>query len=66
MGGKIVILRKRIAENSCKIASLELRLEECENKFSSEKKSKDREIKDLENSFEMKNEKLKSNFKCDF
>ena len=66
MERNIEILKKQIEENNAKIASLELRLEECENKFSNEKKSKDRKIKDLENSIKMKNEKLKNSFKCNF
>ena len=39
---------------------------DCEKKFSSEKKSKDRKIKDLENLIKSKDEKLKDSFKCDY
>ena len=41
------VQKKQIEENNSKIASLELRLDEFEKKFSNEKKSKDRKVKIL-------------------
>ena len=65
MESVIEVQRKQIDENSSKIASLELTLEEFEKKFSNEKKSKDRKLKDLETVIKTKNEKaLKDIFKC--
>ena len=40
-------LRKDLEEKDSKISSLEMRLEELENKFREEKKAKDKKIKEL-------------------
>ena len=62
----IELQRKQIEEDNAKLTSLELKLEEFERKFSNDKKSKDRKIKELENLIKIKNEKvLKDIFKCD-
>ena len=62
----IELQRKQIEENNSKIACLELRLDEFEKKFSNEKKSKDRKVKELETLIKTKNEKaLKNIFKCE-
>ena len=59
--------RKQIKENDAKIASLELRLDECEKKLLNEKKTHDRKMKDLENLIKSKKEKVKKeNFKCEY
>ena len=55
----IEIQRKQIKENDAKIASLELRLDECEKKLLNEKKTQDRKMKDLENLIKSKKEKVK-------
>ena len=41
--------KNQVEENNAIIASLELRVDELEKKFSNEKKYKDKKIKDLEN-----------------
>ena len=67
MENKIEFQSKQLEESNAKITGLELRLEELEKKFSNEKKSKDKKIKDLENLIKMKNEKaLKDIFKCEY
>ena len=59
--------KKQMEENNAIIASLELRVDELEKKFSNEKKYKDKKIKDLENLLKAKNEKtIKDNFKCEY
>ena len=57
MENKIELQRKQIEESNAKIAGLELRLGELEMKYSNDKKSKDKRIKDLENLIKIKNEK---------
>ena len=67
MENLIELQRKQIEENNAKIASLELRVGDLENKFSNEKKNKDKKLKELENVLKSKNEKsIKDNFKCDY
>ena len=67
MENKIEFQSKQLEESNSKITGLELRLEELEKKYSNEKKSKDKKIKDLENLIKMKNEKaLKDIFKCEY
>ena len=59
--------RKHIEENDAKIACSELKLEEFEKRYSNEKKSKDRKIKELENLVKSKDEKImKDYFKCEY
>ena len=67
--------RKEIEEKSAQISGLEMRMEELENKFKEEKKTKQKKIKDLENLIKNKSvddktrktkkESLKCQF-CDF
>ena len=64
---QIEIHRNPIKENNAKIASLDLRLEDFEKKFSKENIYKDMKINDRENIIKIENEKvIKDNFKCFF